>query len=191
MASAQQGRGKTKFREFLRIARDAYRDIVASIRDDEEEYYSHDIISIFNAIFLSYVGELDDENIPNIPLWRKRAEEHITKLITDIFDRFSEEIEDTGEEEEEEYQGEEPPDIDEEMGYITINGVAFPIITREEAPTLRRAGRTPRNRIFPTISDVEQYIFGEDWPYEYIIQYGGIEIIRRGTQIIGYRIWIG
>jgi hypothetical protein len=186
MANAQQGRGKTKFREFNKIARQAYKEIVRSIRDDDEEYYSFDIISQFNLIFLAFVGEIEDEDIPNIPLWRKRAEEIVTKLITQIFDIFSENI---NEEDEEPEPDENEVNIGDD--FITINGIDFPVITRENAPSLRRAGRLPRNRIFPTIDDVAAYIFAEDWPYEYIQLYGGIEIIRRGTSIVGYRIWIG
>src|ERR1051325_11640130 len=189
MASAQQGRGKTKFREFTRIVRGQFKDFVESIRDGEE-YFSSDIISAFDLLFVAYVGELEDEEIPNIPLWRKRAEDLGTKLIAQIFDMFEEEIEDN-EEEEEHLPNEEDTDIDEENGVSTINGVDFPIVTRQEAPTLRRAGRQPRNRSFTTLEDVKEYIFGEDWPYEYIILYGGIEIIRRGSAIVGYRIWKG
>lgn len=187
MASVNQGRGKTKFREFSKSLTQAYRDLIDSI-EEGEEYFSDDVIDYFNQLYLVYIQELTDEEIPNIELWGKRASELITKRITQVFDKFGE-----GEERptEEEKTDEEEPFIDEDRGFITIRGDDYPIITRSEAPTMRRAGRTPRNKVFRTLEELESYLYDVDWPREYIQLYGGIEIIRRATQIVGYRIWIG
>lgn len=187
MASANQGRGKTKFREFTKSLTRAYRDLIDSI-EEGEEYFSDDIIDYFNQTYLVFIQELTDEDIPNVDLWGKRASELITKRITQVFDKYGE-----GEErpKEEETNEEEPATIDEERGFINIHGDDYPIITRSEAPTMRRAGRTPRNKVFRTLEELESYLYDVDWPREYIQLYGGIEIIRRANVIVGYRIWIG
>lgn len=185
--AGNQGRGKESFRQFKRTIAEAYRDLIEAI-EDGEEFYSDYIEDIFNQVYLAYVEDLVNLDIPNKELWQERASQEVTKRITQVYDKYGEPDE---EPEEEESENEEfpPPEIGD--NFITIRGVDFPIITRQEAPTMRRAGRTPRNRIFTTLEDVEEYIFAEDWPYEYIVQYGGIEIIYRGSAIVGFRIWIG
>lgn len=184
------GRGKAGYREFQKRVTQAYRMLVRSIKEGEE-YFSDQIEDIFDQILLAFVQEMTDEELPNIDLWRKRAEQHVTKKTTEIFDKFGEENFPEEEKEEEQSETDEfpPPRIGDD--FITIRGDEYPIITREEAPALRRNGRTPRNKVFRTLSEVEAYLYDVEWPREYIYQYGGIEIIRRGSIIVGYRIWIG
>ena len=183
---ASVGRGKAKFREYSKIVNQLYRQLVDDIKEGEE-YYSNEIEFQFNQVYLAFEKELIDEDIPNQDLWRKRLSQHITKQITRIFDKFSE----LEEEEEEEEEKSDETFIDKSRGVIVINGDEYPIIDRGNAPTMRRNGRKPRNRVFTSLAEVESYLYDTDWPREYIYQYGGIEIIYRNGTIVGFRIWIG
>lgn len=181
---ANQGLGKTLFREFSRTVK----AIQKSFRKGFYDGYGLDAgsyeASMEQALF-NYNANMIAQDAPNQELWANRAQNLIEELRQDFEDEFPglfnqvqfvEEVSD--------YDDIDPDDGSTATSeYIYVGGRELPVLTKQDVEYFKALGYKRRSTISPTESDLEGYIDG----VPYIV---GIEPVYRNGEFEGYVVWI-
>lgn len=173
------GMGQRIYREWLsRIRQDAremgvWQAEVIQTRGDLDYHYQQ--------FYDDLNSELENENSPNIALWMGRAEGEILSITERLTKKFN--IPDS--------QGQDPNEKEEEGEedsgtYADGTILGFRIVTPSYKRTIIALGGKRKAQVFPTLSDLQQYLDGI--PRAAIM---GIEEHVVNGVVRGFYLWVG
>ena len=167
----------------------AYRDWLKTVNEDAREFdrFLADEFDTVDELRFHYYMFLDDlrdtfseNDLPNIHIWERNGRKHLNKVIDRLAKKFGLYT----------YKRDiEPDETDDDK--IAFENEGEPVTLPVKSPKTDAAWRakecTRRNTLFPSWSDVEQYI--EKIPFAAIC---GVEIVYDDNSVVlGYYIWIG
>lgn len=176
MANANQGRGKSAFREFKRELNIARKEILASFASDFR-LSPNDIQNYLDLVYIQYVRSIEELDLPNPQIWVNRGNNVVDKEQFALLERLQlpqprNFIEPTGEEFT--YEVENP-----DTGSLT--SFSIPIILSGE-DRLAKAGIVIRKRLIPP-EELEEYVSAVPYPI-------GIQPVFEDGVLKGYRLWV-
>lgn len=185
MANANQGRGKTAFREFKRDLRRATNDILASVKGGSN-FSSLDLQNIYDLVLIVYVRDIMDSDLPNPQTWIGRGEKATQEQELRVLEKLSLEPVNL-------FQEVQPIDpdtidnIDEEGNEIDINItegsiLGYTRINPGSIPRFSKLGLQRRNQVVLP-GDLVEYITH----VPYII---GIEPVFEDGKLKGFKLWV-
>jgi hypothetical protein len=175
MASENQGRGKSAFREFKRELRATANDIKASFASGFT-LSPLDIQNIYDLVFTNYVRTIDEADLPNPQIWINRGQLATDKAEDDTLRRANLERSNP-------FIIPEGGDFlyeveDEETGVLTTKSI--PIISGSDR--LAKAGIVVRKRLIPP-EEIEEYVSAVPYPI-------GIQPVYENGILKGFRLWV-
>lgn len=191
---ANQGLGKTLFREYKALANSIHKSFVKGFYSgyglDIDEYDSNMEASLFD-----YEETMRSNDAPNIDLWRDRAQEHVDDLRKKLEKQFPgafrepefvedsskfDDIDPTDDNDNDQDRGD---DSQVQTEYIELEGITYPILNSDDISYFKSLGYVRRKTEIPTEDELANYVRG----VPYIV---GIEPIYRNGVFEGFVVWI-